>query len=80
MKTQWFKATIYRIPTAFSQPKGVAIEANNFDHAVDRLYKLFGNSHADYCGGPLKDTLLETPCRDTDDIGLATKFPMPKLL
>lgn len=68
--TQWYVGTLARIPTNFSTPFRVAIEATSHAHAIERAYKLYSNDVYSGAGCNISEAISPTPA-DADDIANA---------
>jgi len=77
MKTPtWFIATLARVPTNFTTPFKVAVEANDAEHATRRLYDLFDDNYAGL--GCNKSEAIYEPAKErlADLLVSARKFPL----
>lgn len=71
---QWFAAIIARVPTNFSTPFKVAIQAHSLAHAQDRLYKLYSNDIYSGRGRNMSEEVYAV--KDEDEIVNAQKYPL----
>lgn len=71
-----FIATIARVPTSFSSPFKVCIEARDIKHATERLYKLYSNDIYSGIGCNMSESIRQTD--DPDEWVNARFHPCPE--
>ena len=82
-KSYWFVAEIAAKPIRGATPFRVAIEAHNYEHACERIHKLYSSSsYGSYSyQRPYPDGGLDKePAKDTDETNGARMHPLPSAL
>jgi len=74
---KWFKTTLARIPTNFSQPFDVAVEARDLNHAQDRICRLYNGDIYSGIGCNRAERVFEVT--DPDEIVNSRKHKLETL-
>lgn len=68
MKTLYFYGTIFQIPTGYSSPTNVAIEATDLEQAKERITKIYGPENGDQRWFGVRNTLYAAAQKQDDSV------------